>query len=334
MRSRAIIGVLLFCAGPGAAEELRAPVDGARSRGEPAVSPEQNRAMPTGDVPVRILTKAESIPFTLQDNLVRIGATVNGRPKSAVLDSGAGGLIIDRALILGLGLAEAEANVSAAGAGSESKSLQSVTVADLRTGPLQFRNIAGYAGDLSQLSSSAGFPVDMLVGTPAFKQGAVTVDYPRRRITFGPSGSAGTCAAPIPLEIIHDVPVVELQFRPTLASSPVRLKMLVDLGTRHFAVTLGGPFLRTEAGKALSRSGVARQVGHGIGGKVQGMVARVAAVRIGHSDFGDLDVAMSSNVPAFEAGFIDGTLGAPLWLKGLITFDYPAQLLCITLPAG
>ena len=72
-------------------------------------------------------------------------------------------------------------------------------------GPLQFENIAGYSIDLGHLSSSAGFPVDVLIGAPAFKYGSVKVDYPGRKLTFGRSGQASNCEATIPLEIAHDV---------------------------------------------------------------------------------------------------------------------------------
>jgi hypothetical protein len=105
--------------------------------------------------------------------------------------------------------------------------------------------------------------------------------------------------------------------------------MLVDLGTRHSAAMIGGPFLRTEAGQALVRSGVARQIGHGVGGKVQGIVARVNEMRLGRAALGAMDVGLSPDVPAFEAGIVDGTLGVPLWEDGVITFDYPARRLCI-----
>jgi hypothetical protein len=310
MTYRPFAGALLLVIAPVAAQEPSTPAD----------------------APVHMPAAPESMPFDLQDNLVRVEARVNGQSQSAVLDSGTGALMTDRRMVDKLGLKETLSSEEAAGAGSGAQQLRTVNLADVSIGPIQFRNVEGYTGDLSHLSSSAQFPIDLLVGAPAFKYGAVTVDYPGRRVTFGPSGSAATCAAPIPLELVHGVPVVEIELKQTPDSAPVRLKMMVDLGTRQFAAFVGGPFLRSEAGIALMRSGAARQVGTGIGGKVQGTVARVAELRIGQSGFGAHDIALSSGVKAMELGLFDGTLGVPLWKAGVITFDYPAHRLCIDIP--
>lgn len=282
------------------------------------------------DKPVRMPPTPRVIPFELKDNLVRIEVEVNGSKRSGVLDSGAGAILVDRQVSAGLGLQEGSPAGDAAGAGAEVKALMPVTIARLVAGPLAFADVAGYAMDLGHLSSSAQFPVDVLLGAPAFKYGAVSVDYAHQRVTFGPSGSTGECAAPIPLDVVHDVPVVEIDVRPFLDQPAIRLKALVDLGTRHGALVLGGPFVRSEVGKALIEGGHSKQVGHGVGGEVQGTVARLAEVRAGLNSFGPLEVSLTSDVPAFEQGVIDGTLGVPLWSDGVISFDYPRRQLCIT----
>ncbi|MEL1266333.1 retropepsin-like aspartic protease [Pseudoxanthomonas putridarboris] len=282
------------------------------------------------DKPVHMPSGPQSIPFELQDNLVRLELEVNGQRQSGVLDSGTGAILIDREVSRKLGLQEGDSTGDAAGAGSEAKQLLPVTIANLVAGPLTFANVAGYAMELVHLSSSAQFPVDVLLGAPAFKYGAVSIDYANREITFGPSGSFGKCATPVPLEVVHDVPVVEIELWPANDQPPVRLKVLVDLGTRHSALVLGGSFVRSEVGKALVQGGISKQIGHGVGGQVQGTVVRVPEVRIGATSFGALDVSLTSNVPAFEGGVIDGTLGVPLWRNGVITFDYPGRQICIT----
>ena len=295
--------------------------------GATAQAPEQ---APPADTPSHMPREPETIPFELQDNLVRIGVTVNGQRLNAVLDSGASAIVVDQTASRRLRLDEGRPMGEAAGAGPETPQFLPVTLADIEAGPLRFRNAPGYAVDLGELSLSARFPIDFLLGAPAFKHGAVTVDYARRTITFGPSGSAPKCAAPIPIEIVDDAPIAEIQLRPTRDAAPIALKVVVDLGTRHNAVILGGAFLRTAAGQALLKSGSAQQVGHGIGGKVQGAVARVAEMRMGSSTFGELDVALAPDTPAFERSALSGTLGVPLWEKGTISFDYPARQLCIT----
>ena len=228
-----------------------------------------------------------------------------------------------------LGLAAKESIGDAAGAGAQAQQLRPIEIAALTVGPLGFEKLPGLSANLEQLSSSAGFPIDLIIGAPAFKYGAVRIDYRRELITFGPSGSLGKCAAPIPLAIVSDIPMVEAEVRTTPNAEPVKLKLVVDLGTRHNALMIGGPFVRSEAGKALIASGKVQQVGHGTGGQVQGSVAPIAEMRLGETVIPGGEAALSTGVKAFEIGLFDGSLGVPLWKAGAITFDYPAKTLCI-----
>lgn len=281
------------------------------------------------DRPAQTPDRPVSIPFKLRDSLVAIDVTLNGRRLSAVVDSGSGALVVDQRTTATLGLAVAESIGEVAGAGAQAQQLRPIEIADLKVGPLGFEKLPGLSANLEQLSSSAGFPIEVLIGAPAFKYGAVRIDYRRELITFGPSGSFGRCAAPIALTIVSDIPMVEAEIRPTRAADPVKLKLVVDLGTRNHTLMIGGPFVRSEAGKALIASGKVQQVGHGTGGKVQGSVASVAEMRLGGTVIPGVDAALSSGVGAFEIGLFDGSLGVPLWKAGAITFDYPAKTLCI-----
>lgn len=281
------------------------------------------------DRPAQAPGKLTSMPFKLRDNLVAIDVTVNGRRQSAVLDSGSGALVVDQRTTAALGLAVRESIGDAAGAGAQAQQLRPIELAALNVGPLGFEKLPGLSANIEQLSSSAGFPIDLIIGAPAFKYGAVRIDYRQELITFGPSGSLGKCAAPIPLAIVSDIPMVEAEIRTTPNAEPVKLKLVVDLGTRHNALMIGGPFVRSEAGKALIASGKVQQVGHGTGGQVQGSVAPIAEMRLGETVIPGGEAALSTGVKAFEIGLFDGSLGVPLWKAGAITFDYPAKTLCI-----
>ncbi|MDR7256340.1 hypothetical protein J2X47_000501 [Sphingomonas sp. BE270] len=307
----------LFLAGSGQAGSP------ARAQGAPA---------PASREPTPTTSEVTVIPFELADNLVRISVDVNGQRRSGVLDSGAGAVLIDRQASKELGLSEGGSAGDAAGGGNEAKALMPVTISRLVAGPFRFEKLAAYAVDLRNLSSSAGFPVDVLLGAPAFQNGTVSVDYARRQVTVDRSGATVRCASPIPLEIMHEAPVIEIDVRPTGNDGPVRLKVLVDLGTRHSSLVLGGAFVRSEPGKRLLQKAVAKEIGFGVGGAVKGAVARVADVRAGASSFGSLEVSLTSDVPAFEGTGIDGTLGVPLWNGGVIAFDYAGRHLCITRP--
>ncbi|MCW6536891.1 retropepsin-like aspartic protease [Sphingomonas lycopersici] len=282
----------------------------------------------------RTASEVTVIPFELADNLVRISVEVNGQRRSGVLDSGAGAVLIDRRVSRELGLGENGSAGDAAGGGNEAKKLLPVTIARLSAGPFRFEDLVAYAVDLSNLSFSAGFPIDVLLGAPAFQNGTVSVDYARRQVTVDRSGATVACASPIPLEIVHEAPIIAIDVRPTAGERPVRLKVLVDLGTRHNALVLGGAFVRSEAGKRLLGKAVAKEIGYGVGGAVKGTVVRIADVRAGAASFGSLETGLTSDVPAFEGTGIDGTLGVPLWNGGVIAFDYAGRRLCITRPAA
>lgn len=281
------------------------------------------------DKPVATPPRPVVVEFDLRDNLVTLNATVNGQEHRVVLDSGASGVIADEAFARRINLVENKGDGDLAVGGGQAQQVRPVRLKSLVVGPLRFVDLPGYSTSLRQLSSSAGFPVDLLVGAPAFRHGIVSVDYKRRRVTFGPVGSAPRCSAPIPLEIIHDVPVVTVQLRALADAAPASLKLVVDLGTRHQAVAVGGPFVRSAIGQALIRSGSEQKVGHGIGGGVQGTVTRVSELRIGRAVVTDVPVALSAGVSAFEAGAVDGSLGVPFWKDAVITFDYPGRSLCI-----
>lgn len=293
---------------------------------------DEAQALPTAtaaDRAAQASSKPASIPFELKDNLVTITVVIEGRAQSAVLDSGASMVIIDPLLAGKLSLQLGDEAGEALGGGAESHQMRPVDISSLAVGPLYFKHLPAQSVDLAQLSSSAGFPIELLIGAPAFQRGAVRVDYKQRRVTFGSSGGGQKCAAPIPITFFEGTPIVEAELRTTSSADPVRLKLVVDLGTRHRSVVIGGPFLRSEAGKALMAGSATQKIGHGIGGGFQGGLAQVSELRLGNVKFDDLEVALTSGAPAFEGGTIDGSLGVPLWMEGAITFDYPAKTMCI-----
>lgn len=292
-------------------------------------SPQISKGLPTAPAARTDSNSSLTIPFQVRDNLIVLTITVNGRPQTAVLDSGSGALVIDDKVATQLGLGAKKSVGEVAGAGAEAQQLRPVEVASVVVGPVQLQRHIAYAVNLTQLSTSAGFPIDVIVGAPAFKDRVVTIDYRRKLATFAPSGSAHSCTAPIPMTIVHDVPVIEAALQPTEGAEPIRLKLVVDLGTRHNSLMLGGTFVRSAAGKAMLERGVPKQVGHGTGGPVQGTVTRAASIGIGPIRVAQQDVALTAGVGAFNAAGFDGSLGVPFWNQGSITFDYGSNVICI-----
>jgi len=281
-----------------------------------------------------VATGSTSMEFKLRDNLVTFDVTVNGERETAVLDSGAGAIVVDSEAAARLKLHATDPVGEVAGAGTQAQQLRPVELARMTVGSLSFGKVSGYAVNLRQLSSSAGFPIDVLLGAPVFQNRVVTVDYKRERLTFAVSNGGPACASPLAIQFVHGIPVVNAELRPTPDAKPIRLRLLVDLGTRHHAVILGGAFARSAAGAALARAGIPQQVGHGTGGPVQGSVVSAAELRIGDLMIEAPKIALTAGVGAFDAAGVDGSLGAPFWKRGSVMFDYRAKQLCITDPHG
>jgi hypothetical protein len=273
---------------------------------------------------------AQSIPFQLEDNLVHIDATLDGKPTSAVLDSGTGAILVNRDSAARLGLKEGAAIGVAPGGGTHPEALYPTVIDRLTVGPVSLAATPAVIMNTHSLSASAGFPIDVLVGTPVFLQGPVRIDYPARRVTFYAPENAPACTDPIPLAIKNGVPLAMVTLKPAQSAAPVTLYLYVDLGTRHIAAMIGGKFLRTSDGQALWAHGAPQQIGTGTGGAVAGIAVKADELTLGNRVYPALPIALTKDVPAFNTGDVDGTLGVPLWKEGAITFDYANHHLCLT----
>ena len=272
------------------------------------------------------------IPFQLDDNLVHFSATLNGRLVNAVLDSGTGAVLVSRDAAHRFDLKEGQAIGVAAGGGATTQQLFPIVIDSLAIGPLHLVQVSAVTMDVGYLSQSAGFPIDVVVGSPVFATGPVLIDYFARQVTFFGADRAPSCASvSIPIEIVNNVPVVTVTLKSDTSAPPATLHLIVDLGTRHFAATIGGKFLDTGAGRALWARGKPQQVGTGSGGSEQGVAVNVDRLTIGDHALSNVQIALTRQVSAFEKGFADGTLGVPVWKDGTITFDYPNRNVCLNL---
>jgi hypothetical protein len=275
--------------------------------------------------------QGDEIPFQLQDKLIRVPVVINGSKVDAVLDSGTGSFGLDRAFASSLGLHPRAKDGEIPGGGA-AVPMFPVDLAQIEFGPERLSQIAGIALDMGNLSSSAGFPVKALLGQPVFLPQPISIDYPDRKISFLPASTKVSCADPIAFSLVGGTPVIAVSLRATPTSDVRTLHLIVDLGTRHYAAMLGGPFLDTAEGKLLDKAGKPMQVGTGTGGAVSGTVATVSSLTVGGRAFPNLEIALTRHVGAFSSGIADGTLGIPLWEAGTIIFDYPHHQICLNLP--
>jgi hypothetical protein len=270
-----------------------------------------------------------TLSFHLDDNLIRVPVTLNGQSQEAVLDSGTGGLAVDYAFAQSLHL-DIGASIGMVPGGGQPEPMYPVILDHLDFGPEHLSFTPAIAVDLTHLSASAGFPVHLLLGLTVFRQNILRVDYPSRTLTFLPT--APPCADPIPFTFYGGSPLVTATVRPSPGAPPQTVRLIVDLGTRHYAAILGGNFLSSTAGQALQSAGRTTQIATGTGGAVMGTTASIASLTIGNRQFPNLKVALTHDIGILEKGTADGTLGVPLWRNGAVTFDYAHSTVCFDLP--
>ena len=110
------------------------------------------------------------ISFRLEDNLIRVPVTLNGRRVEAVLDSGTGSLGLDLAFARSLGLEPAKTTGMVPGGGAPVP-MYPVVLNEIQFGPEGLTQVRGIALDLGHLSSSAKFPVQVLLGNRSLRIG-------------------------------------------------------------------------------------------------------------------------------------------------------------------
>jgi Aspartyl protease len=276
-----------------------------------------------------VAAQQTTIPFHLQDNLIRVPVTLNGQSLDAVLDSGTGGLGIDYAFAQSLHL-DIGQSIGMVPGGGKPEPMYPVILDHLDFGPEHLSFTPAIAVDLSHLTASAGFPVHLLLGLPVFRQNILRVDYPAHTLTF--LDAPPPCADPISFTIFGGSPLIAATVIPAPGAAPQTVHLIVDLGTRHYAAILGGKYLSNPAVQALQSSGRTTQIATGTGGAVMGTTASIASLTIGTRQFPNLTVALTHDIGILEKGTADGTLGVPLWQTGAVTFDYPHSTVCFNLP--
>lgn len=275
----------------------------------------------------------QTVPFHLRNNLVSVPATINGETASAVLDTGTGTVIVSKSFAARLGLRLGASSLQASGGGAGDQSIFPVELKRVEFASLALADVPAYAIDLDSISSSSGFTIDALLGAPFFRRHVVRVDYTNSTVSIYAEGTSPACPHPIPIKLVHDVPVVVARVRSRPGSAPRTVNLVVDLGSRHYSY-LGSAFLQSDLGQALYAGGHKRSIAVGTGGQAMGVVTTFAELDIGAQAFHDVDFALTRDIKAFDLKEIDGSLGVPLWEGGSITFDYPRHRLCIQTPHG
>jgi hypothetical protein len=246
---------------------------------------------------------------------------VNGRPATLILDTGSSMSTLDRDWAAPLGLKESPAPGAAKGVGDVQATL--ATLDSLRIGSLLMSRERVAILPLRAVSEAHGVSIQGTVGYSIFSQFVVEIDVAGHELrlyepsTFDDRGHGHA----LPIDLTMRIPVVTAHLR-TWAGSSATARLVLDLGTSGLDVLLTAPF--AEAHESWWRDrGVEKPLGTGVGGTTLGRVTTLAQLDVGPLSVRDVVTGIAREHTGFlGATWADGTIGAPVLQRSVITFDY------------
>ncbi len=262
------------------------------------------------------------IPFILNSNHIYIPVVVGGpKPLSFILDTGAGGPVLDIEITKELGL-KIIGKFEGRGAGEGTQEVNFVTLESVRLGDLVIDSVSAATIGLKPLSKYEGMPVEGILGYDIFSKFVVKVDYENQKLTlYEPSsfkyeGKGGIL--PITLEESH--PHIKAK-----VDDQYEGNFVIDTGARS-SLVLSTPFVRKYNLGAKTGKKIDVFSGIGIGGKAPGTVTRVKSIEIGKFNIpAPVTTLSSSEKGAFASEKIDGNIGGGILKRFTVIFDYPNQ---------
>lgn len=265
---------------------------------------------------------AVGIPFDGTNRHVAFQARLNDRDGlRLVLDTGAGGSVLDRALADSMGL-EAIGTQHAQGSGGfeEGSTVRGVDVA-LPGFQLLDQTMGTLA--LSALSAQSGMRLDGILGHPLLKRCVVEIDYPRKCVSlFDPAAyKYNGSGVSVPITFKANLPYVKASVDLPDGRS-VSGQFVIDTGASTNVI------LNREA---VEREGVTAAVGktisvqsRGVGGITEVRLARLTRLELGGFT---LEQPVAALQPA-GGGYISaegtiGNIGAGVLSRFKVIFDYP-----------
>lgn len=258
-----------------------------------------------------------SVPFTLFDNRMLIGVTLDGSgPFTMIVDTGSESLVITPSVARRLGLATRPAG-STGGAGSGTSALSRSRVGNVGIGAMRFDNLPADVIDLSPIQRAIGFPqLDGVIGYSILRKlrAGVDVDAGRLTLSYAP--------LPVPKAAVSTPFTIEYGLISlTAAVDGVEGRFIVDTGDR-WSLTLFKHFAQAND---FYRNAVVRNAitGIGVGGPVYSDVLRTSLSVFGSTIPDVVTRASRDRGGVFASGRDDASIGNGLLKRFNIVYDYP-----------
>ena len=257
------------------------------------------------------------LPMAIHNNHAFVDVEVDGHPLSFMLDTGGVNLVATHAAQR-IGLASQGA-IEARGPGEQSVGSGFARVERLVIGgAVVLERQLLRVLDMPGFDDVEGVPVDGVLGVELFKRLVVQVDYAGRRLVLADPALfvAPPSASTSPITFFGHFPGVAAEV------DGLAGQFWLDTGNRG-GLTLQGPFVAAhDLGSRYAASAVTT-IGWGVGGRVQGRLARAGRLVIG-------EVVVDSPVlrlPEESGGalairHVAGNIGGEILRRFVVTFDY------------
>jgi outer membrane lipoprotein-sorting protein len=262
------------------------------------------------------------IPFALNSNHIYIPVSVGGsKSLSFILDTGAGGPVLDTKIAKDLGL-KITGKLEGRGAGEGTQEINLLSLPSIRLGDLVIDSVSAMTISLEPLSKYEGMSDDGILGYDIFSRFVVKVDYENQELTlYEPSSFKYTGKGEIlPITLENNSPNVKAKI-----DGQYEGNFAIDTGARS-SLVLSTPFVQKY--DLLAKTGKKIEVfsGIGIGGKAPGKLTRVKTLEIGKFNLpAPVTTLSSAEKGAFASKKIDGNIGGGILRRFTVIFDYPGQ---------
>jgi len=259
-------------------------------------------------------------PFNLYlDGYIELAGEVAGREVRAMLDSGAGITVLDRAFAESIGLQMRDGGTIQGIGGEEQLYLADGVTVSVPGVTLRDASVAVL--DLSEIADKMGRRFEVILGVEVFTRAVVTIDYPARRLSFAPPHAYEAPAGAHSVRMFSrgGVPKVECRYEKlptTLCDIDTGSNSTVDI-VAHYV----DEYDMLEGRRAVSRAATG-----GVGGMIETSVSTLrefsfAGVSVGSSPAN----FMAEAVGSLDTDEIAGNIGAGVLGSFVLVFDYPGM---------
>ena len=293
----------------------------------PGLAPRsQHSGLPAQNIKVGFTEGASStgwIPMELYlDRYIYLRGKIADVETDIVLDSGAGGTVVDSAFAAELGLA----SIGGAGAkgvgGDQPASL--IQGLELELGGMTLGGILGVGIDLSGVGTMLGRAMPVILGKDAFHALVVDIDYPNRRVAFhlrddfAYEGSGHS----VPLVLSRDgLCTVEIELE-----QRAKAQVQVDTGSGGTLDVFAA--FADEHGLLAERSPSSQKQAGGVGGRILSTVATLRSLSFAGYELRDVPVSFpQASEGVFATSAVDGNLGGAVFRRFRLVFDYGRKTL-------